>query len=208
MTEPEVLRKHPLARYGPYIGIAGSAVFLLLWLASATIAGSDWEVGRNTLSELGGMDTLAAPLFNFACVFAGICMFLFGFGVWMRVPEVRRATSFVRIAGLGLVLVGIFNINTGLAHDLSTILFFMMITFGVGLTSYFLIKNWMMLPTAIVGLAGICVSFLSFGLTTFEMVEAIAVVCINVWGFTMAVEMILGRDSAPADAEENPFKLF
>jgi len=193
MDEPSIFKTNRLARFGPYLGITGSVVFLVLWFAAVQVTG-DWVLGEHTLSELGGKDNLAAPLFNFACVFAGVCMFLFAFSVWMRIPELRQPSGFMRIAGLGLVLVGVFNIDTGLAHDLATLLFFSMIAIGVGSAAYIQVKNWMLLPTAFVGLGGMCVSFLSLGLATIPMTEAIAVTCIAMWGITLSTEMLMGRD--------------
>lgn len=195
MDEPEILRRHPIARNGPMIGAAGSVIFMALWFFAALATG-DWVLGRDTLSELGGKDNVAAPLFNVGCVFAGVCLFLFGFSIWMRIPELRLASGFVRIAGGGLVLVGIFNINTGLAHGLATLAFFSMIAVGVGLCAYVQIRESMMLPSAAVGLIGMIVSFLSIGLATVPMAEAIAVTSVAAWGIAMSVEMHLGRDGA------------
>jgi hypothetical membrane protein len=192
MDEPPALRRHPLAKHGPALAIAGGAIFLALWLA-AILATGDWVLGRDTLSELGGKDNLAAPLFNVGCIIAGACMFLFGFSIWLRVPEGRLASGFLRLAAAGLVLVGIFNIRTGLAHGLATLLFFMMLAVGLAVLLYVLARAGIMRATCAVIVAGFVATAVSALASTLEMTEAVAVLAAIAWSCTMGLEMRLGE---------------
>ena len=183
-----------LTKYSPHMGIVGAIIFAIMWPAAAAITG-DWVMGRDTLSELGGKPNAAAPVFNAARVMAGTCSLLFSSELY-SVPRARAGAALFTIASMGLVMVGLFPIDTGDAHMAATIWFFG----PVALSTFFLVNAFARISglrlSAIVGVAGLIASFASLGLSTYQLAEAVAVASVMAMGVSMGAQLAILRRKA------------
>jgi hypothetical membrane protein len=188
--------KDVLKKYAPYVGIMGAIAFAVMWPAAVAVTG-DWALGRDTLSELGGKPNAAAPIFNAACVMAGICSLLFSSALY-GVSRARAGAALFTIASMGLVMVGLFPITTGDAHMVATVWFFG----PVALSAFFLVNAFARIKglrlSAAVGIAGLATSFASLAASTYQFAEAVAVASVIALGVSMGSQLISMRGKAGA----------
>ena len=98
--------------YFRYLSLAGALVVFFLFFHAAILDG-DWRFGYETISHLGISDNaLAAFLFNFGCVIAGVMFALVGM-FKIRLEKGLDAASglFLIISAVFLALVGIISLN-------------------------------------------------------------------------------------------------
>jgi len=186
--------KDMLTKYAPHIGIAGAIIFAIMWPAAAAITG-DWVLGRDTLSELGGKPNAAAPVFDAACIIAGVCALLFSSALY-SLPRARIGAALFTMASMGLIMVGFFPIYTGTAHMVATAWFFG----PVALSAFFLVNAFARIKglriSAAVGVAGLVASFASVAVSTYQFAEAVAVASVIALGISMGAQLIVKRRTA------------
>jgi hypothetical membrane protein len=178
-----------LLRFGPHLAILGSVLFSFLWPLSAAAAG-DWAIGRDTLSELGGKENAAAPIFSGACALAGGC--LLAFAMWLRLslPAARRGAPVLGFAALGLVMVGVWNITMSPWHMVATVWFFGSVAVGLAFLAFDMLRAGIMPLSSWTAFVGIAVSMFAAAASTIELAEAVAVGAVVAWGLASGSESL------------------
>ncbi|MDH4123181.1 MAG: DUF998 domain-containing protein [Thermoplasmata archaeon] len=170
-------------KIGAVSGIFASISFSILWVF-AVIVNGNWTLGEDTLSELGG-NVPSRWIFNIAVILAGIGSIRFSFGLarFMAPSLYGRIGGYIMaVAGVGLISVGFFPIDTGDPHTIATIFFFG----SAGISALVLVfpfikKSGVLSVPTIVLLAAIIISLISIGLTPIPFAEAVAVSALLVW---------------------------
>ena len=178
-----------LARLGPSLAILGALSFSILWPLAAVATG-DWVLGRDTLSELGGKENHAAPIFSGGCALAGACLVVFGLALRERVPASRRSAPILIFAAIGLAMVGVWNITMSPWHMIATVWFFGPVAVGLAVMAFDFLRAKVMRASAWAAVAGITVSFVSAVVATVPFTEAVAVAAVIAWGFVAGTEML------------------
>ena len=203
-----------LRRIGCICGIAATAGFLALYI-TAMIVNPNHRFGQDFLSDLGvdekgGVRQNPWP-FNLGCILAGTLAVPFA---WLALrpalPPRRTSTAGVvvfSLASVFLILVGIFNENFKGIHGLVAAVFFL----GMVIASLLFLKPTLEVPTLGKPIATISMVYVvlavGFVATGSGLVEAAAVLTIVVWGFIVAVRLLLAPVTQPsvgADAQSSP----
>ncbi|MFH0816384.1 MAG: DUF998 domain-containing protein [Methanobacteriota archaeon] len=182
--------KPALAKFGPYLAILGSVSFSILWPLAALITG-DWVLGRDTLSELGGKDNAAAPVFSAGCALAGACLLAFALSLRHEVIAAKRATPIIGFAAIGLVMVGVWNITMSPFHMIATVWFFASVAIGLSVLAYDFLRAKVMRASAVAAVVGIAATFVSAAVATVPFTEAVAVGAVIVWGAVAGTELLI-----------------
>ncbi|MEM4262523.1 MAG: DUF998 domain-containing protein, partial [Thermoplasmata archaeon] len=175
-----------------YLGLLIAVEFSILWTA-AVIVNGDWQLGRDTLSELGG-NVPSRWVFNIAVLIAGFAGIRFSFGLARLLADRKlgRTGSYVfAVASLGLISVGVFPIDTGTPHTVASIFFFTVAALAAIILLYplskqFGIKSAPFITTAAV----IVVSFLALATTPIPFAEAVTVAGLLVWAAVLSVQIL------------------
>lgn len=198
MAEKDIERLRLSNRLTAYLGLLIAIEFSGLWTA-AVIVNGDWQLGRDTLSELGG-NVPSRWVFNIAVLIAGFAGIRFSFGLAKLLAGQRlgRVGSYVfAVASLGLISVGVFPIDTGEPHTVASIFFFSVAAIAAMILLYpisreFGTKSAPFLTTAAV----IAVSFISLATTPIPFAEAVTVAGLLVWVFVLSLQILSGLRKA------------
>jgi len=174
---------------GPYLAILGGISFSILWPLAALATG-DWVLGRDTLSELGGKDNAAAPIFSAGCALAGACLFVFALSLRSEVRAARRSAPVLAFASMGLLMVGVWNITMSPWHMIATVWFFASVAIGLAILACDFLRAKVMRASAATAVAGIAVTFISAATATLPFTEAVAVGAVIAWGTVAGAEML------------------
>ena len=182
-------------RFCSIIAIALPGVFLLLWIASATLDGQ-WVFGQDSLSRMGiSENALAAALFNFGCMFCGAMGILLGIGTAVNERGFNLYAGIAYAVGMAfLMMVGVFPMNQGSIHYIvaSTFGVFMFITLIFSaITDYR--QRWH--PEIDVLLLALSVVFIA--VLTFTFWEPLLVIFVMVWTVIHGIKMRLFGDAFP-----------
>lgn len=175
-------------RAGSWCGLAGSSIFLIAW-ATATAATPGYSFGGQWVSDLGVR--AGAPFFNAGAIMAGILSIPFAvtLAIVLRPSRLGIAGStFLALAGIFLMGVGIFTENAGETHWIVSISFFSLMLISMTLLSYPLFRSATMGPwsgqfTATIVLIGIGFVIL-YGMG--PLAETVAVLLIAIWSLAIA----------------------
>ena len=165
------------------IGLAAALLFAAVWLAAAT-SDPSWELGVNTLSDMGVSDvSLTENLFNYGCVAAGFLVVLFGLGRSSFGDRAGRASGYLTAAaGLFLALVGVFDkgFGDGNMHLAVAYLFFALLALAVfaSIASDWRGRRWAGLAVSV---AAVVVTVASLAAGSLALTEAVFVACALVW---------------------------
>jgi len=178
-----------------YLGLMISVSFSALWTIAVVVNGN-WQLGRDTLSELGG-DVPSRWYFNIAVLIAGLGSIRYSFGLANYLSEQKfgRIGSYVlAVASLGLVSVGIFPIDTGEPHTVASVFFFSVAAIAAFILTFPLAKKFGLRGVPfITTLAVIIVSFISLAVTPLPFAEAVAVGGLIVWIAVMSIQMLISE---------------
>lgn len=189
-------------RLTPYLGLLIAMEFSILWTL-AVIVNGNWQLGRDTLSELGG-NVPSRWVFNIAVLVAGFSGIRFSFGLarLLANQKLGRIGSYVfAVASLGLISVGVFPIDTGTPHTVASIFFFSMAAIAAIILLHPLAKRYgtvsgPLITTAVV----IVVSFLALATTPIPFAEAVTVAGLLVWVAVLSIQILFDLRKANTES--------
>jgi len=192
MAEKDVERLRKSNRLTAYLGLLIAVEFSILWTA-AVIVNGDWQLGRDTLSELGG-NVPSRWVFNIAVLIAGFAGIRFSFGLAKLLSGQRlgRTGSYVfAVASLGLISVGVFPIDTGTPHTVASIFFFTVAAIAAIILLYPLSKQFGVGSAPFITTAAVVVvSFLALATTPVPFAEAVTVAGLLVWVAVLSLQIL------------------
>ncbi|MEM2943657.1 MAG: DUF998 domain-containing protein [Methanomassiliicoccales archaeon] len=184
--------KKLLLRIGAFCGLIGALVFSIMWISAAYVD-SNWVLGEQTLSELGG-DRPGRDLFNSGVIIEALLSILFVFALRISFENDKLGklgTDVFFFAAISLLGVGIFPITTGIYHTIASYGFFGLALLALAI----LIKP--LHKSAIFGrlysmltLIAITISLVFVFLTSIPLAEAVAVICLLVWSSAVSIKMV------------------
>lgn len=189
-------------RLTAYLGLLIAVEFSILWTL-AVIVNGNWQLGRDTLSELGG-NVPSRWVFNIAVLVAGFAGIRFSFGLARLLANQRlgRIGSYVfAVASLGLISVGVFPIDTGTPHTVASIFFFSVAAIAAIILMHPLAKRYgiasgPLITTAVV----IIISFLALATTPIPFAEAVTVAGLLVWVAVLSIQILFDLRKASTES--------
>ena len=125
--------KLTISRVAGICGILLTVVSLSTILFSSIMVGLDWYQG--ILSAIGGGNDLAAKIFNYGLIIAGIFGIVFAYGLFKVVDYIISKIGCILflVVSISIIGIGIFNIQYGGLHDLMAMLFFGISPISIGI---------------------------------------------------------------------------
>jgi len=192
MAEMDIEKLRRSNRLTAYLGILIAIEFSVLWI-TAVIVNGNWQLGVNTLSELGG-DVPSRWVFNIAVLIAGFAGIRFSFGLakLLAAQRLGRTGSYVfAVASLGLISVGVFPIDTGTPHTVASIFFFTVAAIAAIILLYPFYKQFGVRSAPFITTAAvILVSFVSLVTTPLPFAEAVTVAGLLVWVAVLSLQIL------------------
>ncbi len=175
------------------LGLITALFYAAVWIVAAA-SDPTWVFGESMVSELGISDVqLTADLFKYGCIIAGLLIFVFGLGKAYTQKEANRTSGIlIAIAGIFLILVGVYNMNygNGNIHNTVACLFFAFMALAVIAS---MLGDWAEgrgISVAVSAIFIVVVIGTSVG-NTLPYVEAIAIICALIWLVAQSVKMIV-----------------
>ena len=182
-------------KYCAVMAIIVPIVFALLWIASATLDG-EWQFGVDSLSRMGiSENALAAALFNYGCMFVGICGIIIGIGmaVHIRGPGMIVGALYA-IGTLFLMLVGVFPMDQPDIHYAVASTFGVFVSLALCAAAAMDYYNmWHPELDAMI----VILSLILIGTQEFAMWEAVLVIFTMYWTAVQGIKMIVLKDAFP-----------
>ncbi len=180
-------------RLGATAGLIGSITFTTLW-AMAAVTDDNWQLGRMTLSELGGRSSPGALLFNSGAVFTGLLSLVFAIGLYRVLSTSllgRVGSTTLAIASIFLVGVGLFPIDTGEPHTVLSYGFFIVAAVSLALLIVPIWKSHVLHPSGgMLTAVLLVVPLVSIAFLPKAGVEALAVGCLLLWMALISIRML------------------
>jgi hypothetical membrane protein len=186
------LLKRRLIMIGGVAGIVLPIFFGAMWFAAVVVNGH-WVLGEHTLSELGGQ-VPSRVIFNTAAIISGLLGIDFCIGLMAHFAPSGSGiagSALLATASFGLIMVGIFPIDTGESHTLATAFFFGFAALAV-LTLAYPVHRWVGTKGApfIVLIAALVLSIISIALTPIPFAEAVTVASLLALSLTLGIRMV------------------
>ena len=163
------------------VGLAAVVIFGLGW-SLGTLVDPSWVFGKNMLSDLGADTSPAKYYFNLGCFFGGLLVMIAGIGI----ASIRKyriyamSGAMAAIAGVCLVMIGLFPTDTGNIHVAFAVTLFAVGTVGMVVMCA---GDWkyghVMYGGVTMVLLGIV--FMTAMMESLEYLEAVAVIAFLIW---------------------------
>jgi hypothetical membrane protein len=177
-----------------FAAIVGGAMAPLLF-AIAIFADGYWTFDVNSLSDLGiSYNETAAMIFNLTCIFAGICMAVFGLGKLIIKKKLDAVSGFFMcISGVLLILIGLITKDTLDLHLIIAVGFFATFALAIitGVISDFSNRRYIVTAIGIVLIVIILAACIGF---TIMGTEVICVLCICDWAIIQGLALSFSND--------------
>jgi len=190
-------RHRRIIKAGALCGLIGAIIFALMWIVAATVD-SNWVLGEQTLSELGG-NRPGRIFFNTGVILEALLSIVFVFGLRYTLSDdnLGKAGSVVFfLAAISLLAVGIFPITTGVYHTVASYSFF-----GLSLIALIIFIKPLQSSRvfgaifSIVTIVAILISLGFLFLTNIPTAEAVAVICLLFWSSIISIRMLTAKES-------------
>ncbi|MDH7509328.1 MAG: DUF998 domain-containing protein [Methanomassiliicoccales archaeon] len=184
-----------IIRIGASCGLTGAIIFAIMWIIAAMVD-TNWVLGEQTLSELGG-DRPGRIFFNNGVIIEALLsiVFVFGLSKALRNDSLGKAGSAVFfLAAISLLGVGIFPITTGIYHTVASYSFF-----GLSLIALIILIRPLRSSKvfgAIFSIMTVVAIIISLGFLFFTNIptaEAVAVICLLFWSSVISARMLTAK---------------
>ncbi len=181
------------ARPFTFAGILVGA-FVPVIFAIAAMQDGYWEFNVDTLSDLGiSSDKLAANLFNYTCIVAGVLVALFGIGkAYLKAGADCASGVMLMLAGILLAFIGICTKDYA-AHIPIALTFFLFAGISVIISG---ISDWRHGRTATTAITIVTFTVIIASIPGFTIAgtEVISVVAICIWLLGQSISLAFSKD--------------
>lgn len=177
-----------------FAAILGGTLTPLLF-AVAILADGNWTFELNTLSDLGvsAKGTVAA-LFNSTCVVSGLCIAIFGFGKRVMSDSLDSTSGLLMgLAGIFLILVGIFTKDSMDAHLFVAFSFFILngLAMAICMVSDYRKNRFFVFSFNIALILILAASIFGFN---YRGLEIVYVLCACAWCIVQGLSLSFSKD--------------
>ena len=175
------------------VGLVAAFIFSIVWIVAAC-ADPSWTLGEDFVSKLGVSGvSLAADLFNYGCIIAGILLFVYGIGKAYAYKGSECASGMLfAVSGLLLVLIGLVH-SGNTYHSIIAVLLFVFLVFAIIAAAATDAKEGRMLNAA-VGACVLAAALITFLCVSEEMGEAVMIAGTLAFVVADSLKMIFDRD--------------
>ena len=179
-----------LSRIGPLTGCLSSIFFTLSWIISAMLWG-DWELGANSLSDIGicGVDS-AEIVFNMGCLVTGFLV------IFPGIYLVEKDNKMFRISGCAALVcsiacagIGVITEDYGDMHNLIASIYAIFAATFIAFSAAGDYQDGYRWFTALAAVLLLLSGIMSIS-QPFAVFEPIAISCILIWTFVQSALML------------------
>lgn len=182
-------------RIGAAAGIA-TPIVAYACIFTSIISYPQFSWTNNALSDLGVVEGITGPVFNFGLIIAGVLALIFatlGLFTFMGKSSLGKVGSgFFAAATIALICIGIFNENFSPTHYIVSVAFFMLAPIGLFILTCAFYRNHqrgIAAFTVAIGLTAALPWILQFALNYVPKVaipETISALAVSVWAIVLA----------------------